>query len=200
MILLLFHWIIKWMFHLQWFRNTLSMFDYNLHNLQLLFHWIFPFPCSIVNNMIWSLQIELPEPKKPTVMEKMKRQQKARRKSYTSEVVDIATEMVAQAAYHQKQRRSFQLKENASHSESEREESMSPEPVSWKFYGIVGCMIWLWVLVTGRWWTCGGADNHKSYKSSQEGVAEASCTEHLLQAWTTLETQTGGWVVWYRLR
>lgn len=80
--------------------------------------------------MIWSLQIELPEPKKPTVMEKKKRQQKARRKSYTSEVVDIATEVVAQAAYHQKQQRSSRLKENASRSESEREESMSPEPVS----------------------------------------------------------------------
>ena len=85
--------------------------------------------------MIWSLQIELPEPEKPTVMERIKRQQKAklaRRQSYTSEVVDLATEMVAQAAYHQKQRRSIQLKRDGSRSESEREESMtpSPEPVS----------------------------------------------------------------------
>ena len=86
--------------------------------------------------MIWSLQIELPEPEKPTVMERIKRQQKvkfARRQSYTSEVVDIATEMVAKAAYHQKQRRSVQLKRDASRSDSEREESMSPspEPVSY---------------------------------------------------------------------
>ena len=85
--------------------------------------------------MIWSLQIELPEPEKPTVMEKIKRQQEAklaRRQSYTSEVVDMAKEMVAQAAYHQKQRRSSQLKRDGSRSESEREESMtpSPEPVS----------------------------------------------------------------------
>ena len=86
--------------------------------------------------MIWSLQIELPEPEKPTVMEKLKRQHKAklaRRQSYTSEVVNIATEMVAKAAYHQKQRRSIQLKKDASCSNSEREESMSPspEPVSY---------------------------------------------------------------------
>ena len=80
--------------------------------------------------MIWSLQIELPEPEKPTVMERMKRQNKARRVSYTSEVVNIATEMVAKAAHHQKQRRSVQLKGIASCSDSEREESISPEPVS----------------------------------------------------------------------
>jgi len=83
--------------------------------------------------MIWSLQIELPEPEKPTVMERIKRKQRAKlakRESYTSEVVNIATEVVAQAAYHQKQRRSLQLKRNGSHSDSEREDSMSPEPVS----------------------------------------------------------------------
>ena len=90
-------------------------------------------PSSIVNNMIWSLKIELPEPEKPTVMEKIRRKQNAklaRRQSYTSEVVDIATEKVAKAAYHQKQRRSFNLKRIASRSDSEREESLSPEPVS----------------------------------------------------------------------
>ena len=83
--------------------------------------------------MIWSLQIELPEPEKPTVMERIKRQHRAkhaRRESYTSEVVNIATEVVAKAAYHQKQRRSLQLKKNVSRSDSEREDSISPEPVS----------------------------------------------------------------------
>ena len=65
------------------------------------------------------------------MMEKIRRQQKAklaRRQSYTSEVVDMATEMVAKAAYHQKQRRSVKLKRDASCSDSEREESMSPSP------------------------------------------------------------------------
>ena len=91
---------------------------------------------SIVNNMIWSLQIELPEPQKPTVMERLRRQQRAklsRRESYTSRVVNMATESVAQAAHHQKQRRSLHSKYRPSQSGSEREDSLSspsPEPVS----------------------------------------------------------------------
>jgi len=90
----------------------------------------------IVNNMIWSLQIELPEPQKPTVMERLRRQQRAklsRRESYTSRVVNMATESVVQAAHHQKQRRSLHSKSRPSQSGSDRDDSLSspsPEPVS----------------------------------------------------------------------
>jgi len=97
---------------------------------------MFFFDNSIVNNMIWSLQIELPEPQKLTVMERLQRQQRAklkRRESYTTQVVNMATESVAQAAHHQKQRRSLHSKSRPSWSDNDRDGSLSspsPEPVS----------------------------------------------------------------------
>jgi len=79
--------------------------------------------------MIWSLQIKLPEPRVTGNLSQQEEANLSRRESYTSQVVNMATKSVAQAAHHQKQQCSSQNRLSQSGRDSDDSLS-SPEPVS----------------------------------------------------------------------